>query len=91
MANAVEQAKFVDMNDTELKDAVGSLHEYCKRIAEARADDEEIKALKQQAKELDMERYASELAAAKRRLAAARRVAESRGIKFTIPKGDTNE
>ena len=86
MSDAVVQAKFVDMNDTELKEAVGALHEYCKRIDEARKADEEIATLKERAKELDSERYTEELKAARRRLTAARRVAESRGIKFKVPQ-----
>jgi predicted deacetylase len=85
MTDGIQQARFVDLNDDELKEAVGSLHEYCKRIEEARKADSEINELKERAKELDAERYSEELKAARRRLMAARKVAESRGIKFKIP------
>lgn len=83
--DAVGQMKFVDLTDDELRNAVGALHEYCKRLSEQKEDDAEINALEQELKELKENKYGADLKAAKRRLSAARKVASLRGITFKMP------
>jgi hypothetical protein len=82
--SSIDQARLVDLTDVQLKELVGGLHEYVKVLNDSRAADEEIAELKKQAKELSDERYDVNLKAAKRRLAAARKVASLRGITFDV-------
>ena len=84
----IDEAEFVDMDDGEVKDAVGALYERIKRIDETMKLDETAIKMREDLNEYLDDNYRTEIKLCKLQLKAMRSQAEVRGIKFSLPGED---
>lgn len=84
-ANIIAEATLIDLNDAELKELLGYLHEAVKRLTEDMKKDPDIQQMKAQLQAYMQDNYKEEIKRLNAKLKAARVQAHARGIKWTPP------
>ena len=91
MTSPVEQSRYVDLTDNDLRDLIGATFEAIKKLQEAKKGDAELLAMAQRKKDIEDERYNVDIRAMSRTLKAMREVAQARGLKFRVPKLEVSD
>ncbi len=87
----LDESKLVDLNDKELLEVIGSLHEIVKRLQENKKKDEVLVEMREKLKSLEDELYNTQIKDYQSKLKASRHLGRIRGIKIPLPKGVHNE
>ncbi len=89
----IEEAQFVNMDDSALLNLIGALWENIKNIDERMKEDVYIQKIEEDLKEYKLQKYVDEQKAYKAKLKASRAMAKARGLKFELPrrKGDDED
>lgn len=79
------EASLVDLNDVELKEFLGYLHEAVKTLTDEMKKDPEIKQMAEKLQNYKKDNYGDEIKHLNAKLKAARAQAQARGIKWNPP------
>lgn len=78
--DVIVETAFIDLSDDQLRHRLGFLWEQQKRVQEAAGNDQVLQELDRQYKQHYEEHYGMEIKILRKRLAAARRIAQLREI-----------
>ena len=76
------EAQCLDLSDDDLTRHIGYLFEYIKRLQDEKSQDDELKELKQAAKDYSYDNYDRDIKLTTHQLRAARKVAKLRGLRL---------
>lgn len=82
----LNESQFVDLNDADLKEALGALWERLKAIKEAEKNDPDAEQMRAELKLYLEDNFKTEMKDVGKKLKAARIIAKSRGIRWKMPE-----
>lgn len=82
----LSESQFVELNDVDLKEALGALWERLKALKEAENSDVEVERMKAEIKAYIDDNFRTERKDAEKKLRAGRVIAKARGITWRLPK-----
>lgn len=87
----LNESQFIDLSDTDLKEALGALWERLKSLKEAEKTDPDVEQMRATLKQYIKDNYSDEVKDVSKKLKAARVIAKSRGIRWKMPESKGNE
>lgn len=81
-----DQSRYIDLDDDDLKEQLGFLHEQAKRLSEAEKTDPEVERMKGELKAYLEDNFKRERKDVLKCLKACRAIARMRGITWKAPK-----